>query len=216
MAAERLYPRTARFSGYARALFLSLFLIGTLCIGSIRAKAQGDTTSAIFGQVTDATNAAIPGATVSVKNRETGLRRTAKTDEEGRFNFPQLRPGTYSVKVEADGFEPQQNDNLASALGQKQEVNFRLNVAHSEQNVQVSGEAPLMNPANTNTIFDAQRARSWRIFPIQAADLTYPLQFASGALINTAGNSSDAVVGQQWLRQRGIQRPARRLEWLHR
>ncbi len=192
--AERLYPRTARFSGHTRALFLSLFLISSLCILSIRAKAQGDTTSAIFGQVTDATNAAIPGATIGVTNRETGLQRTGKSDQEGRFNFPQLPPGTYSVKVEADGFEPQQNDNLASALGQKQEVNFRLNVAHSEQNVQVSGEAPLLNPANTNTS-STLSGTVLEDIPNPGADLTYPLQFASGALMNTAGSSSDAVSG---------------------
>ena len=203
VAAERLHPRTARFSDYTPALFLSLFVISSLCICSIGAKAQGDTTSAIFGQVTDATNAAIPGATVRVTNRETGLQRTGKTDEEGRFNFPQLRPGTYSVKVEADGFEPQQNDNVISGLGQKQEVNFTLKVAHSEQNVQVSGEAPLINTANANTSSTLSGAVLADI-PNPGADLTYPLQFASGALINTAGNSSDAVSGTQWLRQCGI------------
>ena len=88
--------------------------------------AQGETTSAIVGQVTDATNAAIPGATVTITNRETGLQRSAKTDDEGRFNFPQLKPGAYSVKVEAEGFDPQQNDNVLSGLGQKQTVNFTL------------------------------------------------------------------------------------------
>ena len=60
--------------------------------------------------MTDATNAAIPGATVTITDRETGLQRNAKTDDEGRFNFPQLKPGTYSVKVEAEGFDPQQNE----------------------------------------------------------------------------------------------------------
>ena len=42
---------------------------------------------------------------VTVTNRETGLKRVAATDAEGRFNFPQLPPGTYSVEVEAQGFE---------------------------------------------------------------------------------------------------------------
>ena len=63
--------------------------------------AQGETTSAIVGQVTDATSAAIPGATVTIVNAETGLERRARTDNQGRFNFPQLSPGTYSVKLEA-------------------------------------------------------------------------------------------------------------------
>ena len=99
---------------------------------------QGETTSAIVGQVTDATNAAIPGATVTITNRDTALQRAAKTDDEGRFNFPQLKPGTYSVKVEAEGFDPRQNDNVLSGLGQKQTVNFTLKVAQSNQTVEVS------------------------------------------------------------------------------
>src|ERR1700692_1329682 len=66
---------------------------------------QGETTSAIVGQVSDASGAAVPGATVTVTNKETGLRRSASTDNSGRFNFPLLKPGAYSVKVEATGFE---------------------------------------------------------------------------------------------------------------
>src|ERR1700678_3927788 len=71
---------------------------------------QGETTSAISGQVRDSTNAAIPDATVTITNRENGLQRFLKSDAEGRFSFPQLKPGTYSVRVEAVGFDPQQND----------------------------------------------------------------------------------------------------------
>src|SRR3984885_3413637 len=87
---------------------------------------QGETTSAIVGQVTDATNAAIPGATVTITNRETSLQRIAKTDDEGRFNFPPLTPGNYSVKMEAEGFHPQLYDDVLSGLGQRQTVNFKL------------------------------------------------------------------------------------------
>ena len=68
---------------------------------------QGETISAVIGQVSDASGAAVPGATVMVTHKETGLKRSARTDESGRFNFPQLKPGTYSVKVEAEGFEAQ-------------------------------------------------------------------------------------------------------------
>ena len=92
---------------------------------------QGETTSAIIGQVSDASGAAVPGATVTVTNKETGLRRSASSDDSGRFHFPQLKPGAYSVKVEAEGFEPQQNDAVSSALGQKQTLEFRLKIARS-------------------------------------------------------------------------------------
>src|SRR5271154_2772211 len=97
--------------------------------------AQGETTSAIVGQVTDASSSAVPSVTVTITNRETGLRRSAKTDDEGRFNFPQLKPGAYAVRVEAEGFDPQQNDNVVSGLGEKQAVNFTLKVARSNQTV---------------------------------------------------------------------------------
>src|SRR5712664_506017 len=64
--------------------------------------AQGETTSAIVGSVSDPTGAAIAGAKVTITSTENGLKRSVKTDQAGRFNFPQLKPGPYSVKAEAD------------------------------------------------------------------------------------------------------------------
>ena len=136
----------------------------------------------------------MPGATVTVTNHETGLKRSARTDDAGRFNFPQLKPGAYSVKVEAPGFEPQQNDNVVSGLGQKQTVDFTLKVARSNEVVEVSSEAPLINPENANTS-TTLNAPALEDLPNPGGDLTYPLQFAPGALINTAGSSNDFVGG---------------------
>jgi Carboxypeptidase regulatory-like domain len=158
------------------------------------ALAQGETTSAIVGQVTDATNAAVAGATVIITNRETALRRSAKTDDGGRFNFPQLKPGAYSVRVEAEGFEPRQNDDVFSGLGEKQTVNFTLKVAQSNQTIEVSGTAPLINPENPNTSTNLN-APALENLPNPGGDLTYPLQFAAGALVNTAGSGNDFVGG---------------------
>ena len=49
--------------------------------------AQGETTSAIVGSVTDPSGAAIPGATVTVSSSENGLERSVETDDAGRFSF---------------------------------------------------------------------------------------------------------------------------------
>src|SRR6516165_10823411 len=157
-----------------------------------RTPAQGETTSAIEGQVTDTTGGVIPGATVAITSRESGLQRSLKTDDEGRFNFPQLKPGIYSVKAEAEGFDPHQIENVFSGLGQKQTANFRLKVAESKQTVEVSGAPPVINPgnANTSTNLDTQALED---LPNPGGDLTYPLQFAPCALINTAGNGNDFV-----------------------
>jgi hypothetical protein len=155
---------------------------------------QGETTSAIVGQVTDATDAAIPGATITVTNRDTGLQRSVKTDNEGRFNFPQLKPGTYLVKAEAAGFDPWQNENVLAGLGQNQTVNFTLRVAQSNQTIEISGTAPLINPENPNTATNLN-AQALENLPNPGGDLTHPLQFAAGALVNTAGSGNDFVGG---------------------
>jgi hypothetical protein len=170
------------------------FVFALACVLSTEALPQGETTSAIVGQVTDATGAVVPGAAVAIANHDTGLRRSAKTDDAGRFNFPQLKPGTYSVKVEAQGFEPQQNGAVVSGLGQKQTVHFTLNVARSNETVEVNSEAPLINPENANTSTTLNTS-ALEDLPNPGGDLTYPLQFSPGALINTAGSGNDFVGG---------------------
>jgi len=177
-----------RASRFGCLMLVVAFLLPT------KALAQGETTSAIVGEVRDATSAGVPGATVTITNRETGLKRSAATDSSGRFNFPQLKPGSYSVRVEAKGFEPQQNDTVSSGLGQKQTVDFRLRIARSNEVVEVNSETPLINPENANTSATLS-APALENLPNPGGDLTYPLQFAAGALINTAGSGNDFVGG---------------------
>ena len=155
-------------------------------------KPQGETTSAIAGEVSDPSGAAIPGAEVGVLNAANGLRRTAQTDAVGRFLFPQLSPGTYSVRAAAAGFAPQQIDAVSAALGRTQTVNVVLKLQAERQAITVVEGAPLINTENPNTS-TVMSAPALESLPNPGGDLTYPLQFAAGALINTAGNGNDFV-----------------------
>jgi hypothetical protein len=155
---------------------------------------QGETTSAIVGQVRDGSGALVVGAKVTIVDRETGMRRSAKTDESGRFSLPQLKPGTYSVTAEAEGFEARHNDAVAAQLGQKQAVDFVLKLAQANQSIEVTSEAAILNPENANTSTTIT-ARALENLPNPGGDLTYPLQFAAGALVNTAGSGNDFVGG---------------------
>ena len=165
-----------------------------LLLSCLRLSGQGETTSAIAGTVFDPTGAPIMQATVTVISNENGSRRVAKTDEAGRFSFPQLRPGMYSVKVEVDGFESQTNASVSAGLGQKQSVTFTLKLAAVKGEVTVTIEAPLVNPDNPNTS-TTLNAKTLANVPNPGGDMTYPLQFAAGALINTAGSGNDFVGG---------------------
>ncbi len=136
----------------------------------------------------------MPVATVVVINTETGAKRTSITDDTGHFNFAELKPGPYTVKVEAVGFEPQTNANVISSLGQRQTVNFVLKVAGAKTELTVSAEAALVNPENPNTA-TTLNAPALENLPNPGGDMTYPLQFAPGALMNTAGSGNDFVGG---------------------
>src|SRR5271167_2356789 len=181
--------------GWALLVALRLgLLVATTFFSLALAFGQGETTSAIAGQVADEAGALVPNAIVTITDRDTGLKRTTRTSSAGWFSLPQLKPGSYSVRVEAPGFAPQQYDRVIAALGQKQTVNFTLRVAQSYQTVEVTSEAPLINTANANTS-TTLNAPALENLPNPGGDLTYPLQFAAGALINTAGSGNDFVGG---------------------
>jgi hypothetical protein len=156
--------------------------------------AQGETTSAISGLVADESGAGIPEADVSVIGEETGQRRALKTDEAGRFTFPQLKPGIYTVEASAPQFQAQRKSAVTAALGRTQVVNFNLGIQAIRGDVTVSAESEPLNTENPNTS-TTLNARALEDLPNPGSDMTYPLQFAAGALINTAGSSNDFVGG---------------------
>ena len=58
----------------------------------------------LVGNVTDATDAAVPGAVVTIHHTDTGVSREAKTNESGTYRFATIPPGLYTITVKADGF----------------------------------------------------------------------------------------------------------------
>lgn len=157
---------------------------------------QGETTSAIAGQVADPSGAALAGATIRLTGAGTGIMRTSRTSDSGRFSFSQLKPGAYTVEAAAPGFERQRKSSITAAVGQTQTVDFVLPLAAAaRQDIVVTTEAPVINPENANTS-TTLGAESMANLPNPGSDLTYPVQFSPGALINTAGSSNDFVGAQ--------------------
>ncbi len=173
------------------SLASALMLLASL---PTRLPAQGETTSAISGSVSDPAGGAIAGAVVTVTSTENGSKRTLKTGDAGRFTFPQLKPGLYSVKVEAKEFESRQDNAVVAALGQTYTAEFVLNVASANQSLIIDADSPLVTPENPNTATTLNR-RTLENLPNAGGDLTYPIQFAPGALMNTAGSGNDFVGG---------------------
>src|SRR6266699_1970963 len=83
-------------------------------------------TATLSGTVQDQNGAIVPGASVVVLNKATGLRREVTTNEEGSFTVPLLPPNTYSVTVRRDGFAPVEAKDLVLNVGDQKALNIQL------------------------------------------------------------------------------------------
>src|SRR5262249_52114695 len=82
--------------------YFSICLVSVcFCLGAIPAIAQN---GSLVGTVHDAQQAVIPGAMVTLKNVDTGIELSVTTNEMGNYEFPTVRPGNYSLRVELSGF----------------------------------------------------------------------------------------------------------------
>jgi hypothetical protein len=112
-----------------------------------RAVQQAVTSATLGGRITDASDAAISGASVVITNLETNQRQTTISDEEGRYRFSYLPVGTYQLSVERAGFA---TINRQLTLGQALDVPLRLNIAGVTESVQITDTvAPIIETART-------------------------------------------------------------------
>jgi Carboxypeptidase regulatory-like domain/TonB-dependent Receptor Plug Domain len=113
----------------------------------------------VKGQVVDSSNAALPGATVSVQNTDTNEVATATTNQEGNYTIPFLRPGQYTLTVEMSGFQKYTRTAMRLEVNQTATINVQLGVAGVAEEVTVLSEAPLLETSNANrgTVIDSHR-----------------------------------------------------------
>ena len=174
-----------------RAWKYIFILLALTRVNSRRLEAQSGTSSAISGTVTDASGDVIPNASVTATETNTKAIRTGKTDVSGHYLFSQVNPGTYQVVVRAAGFDAAASKPTLVEVGRNVALNFSIHPASSKQVVEVTAQQGLLslNNSNTTTTIEAKTIKS---LPNPGQDLTYLTQFAQGALMNTAGSSSDA------------------------
>lgn len=115
----------------------------------------------VTGSVTDASKAVVPGATVTVTNADTNIRRTATTDASGIYNVPALPPGNYALKVEAPGFQPVIRKDVRLETNQVAAVDVQVSLAAVAQAVEVTGEVPILQTETSSygTVLEAALIR---------------------------------------------------------
>ena len=99
----------------------------------------------ILGTVTDESRAVLPGVTVALASPDLpGASQTAVTDEQGRYRFVELPPGTYTLKVTLSGFS-EYTEELRVTTGSTVERNLSLKVASVAETITVSGQSPMVD-----------------------------------------------------------------------
>ena len=105
-------------------------------------------TGRITGVVTDATGGILPGATVTAKAVGTGATREIVTDTDGRYTFANLPPGAYELSAALSGFNTG-NAKVAVSVGGAANVDVKLDVAGTQENINVVAEVPAINITNS-------------------------------------------------------------------
>jgi hypothetical protein len=104
----------------------------------------------IQGTVTDPSGAIVPGATLQLKSLDTGVMRTSNAGPDGVYHFVSLGPGRYEVKASAEGFlHVVVTIDLTTA--QTLDVPIKLQLTTQRQTVEVTGEAPALDTAETRS-----------------------------------------------------------------
>jgi len=126
------------------AFMVLILILSTSVRQTLRAQSESGS-AAIEGAVRDANGAAIAGASINVRNVETGLTRTAATGSRGDFNVPVLPVGHYTVKVEATGFGPAQRTEVALRVGEATTVDFILKPATLKEELTVTPDPEVLD-----------------------------------------------------------------------
>jgi hypothetical protein len=126
--------------GTKRLLNLLALLI---CLGPSFAWAQVSAT--LSGMITDPSGAAVSAASVTATNLDTGLFRETQTDQAGGYRLFALPVGRYELRVKKDGFTQGVRTEIRLAVGQEATVDVALQVGKVSEQVQVSGDAPIVS-----------------------------------------------------------------------
>jgi hypothetical protein len=138
-------PFQSRAAGSAwRLIFVAL------CLLAVR-PAHAQFNASLSGTITDQTGAIIPGATVTLIDKETNQTRTASTSPAGLFVFNALAPDQYSLSVERQGFKRKSVDQVVLIPEQPNVLNVQMEIGGAQETVTVNGSAaPLLDTGTAN------------------------------------------------------------------
>jgi len=185
---KRAIARSLRVLGIS-AIMAMVFLAGFAVISFPRHSFGQGATGAINGTISDSSGAVIPAATVVLRNTETGAERIAVTNQTGEYVFPQVIPGTYTLRVSKRGFSTSNEKAFPLYVNQTSTHNITLSVGSANQQVTVTATATHLE-ASTAELGTAINQSEVNDLPLNGRNFTQLLDLTPGVSpISTAQNS---------------------------
>ena len=184
-----------RISGIAIAI-----MVFASAVFSPRLRAQSE--ASISGIVSDSSGGGVAGATVSIRNAETGSERKVLTDETGRYSAMSLAVGAYDLKAEKSGFRSSSRSGVTLVVGQREEIPFVLPVGDIHQIVEVPAN-PTVVAVTTEDISGLVGERQVKDLPLNGRSYDQLLMLNPGAVNYTSQRAggvgtSNSVVGNMF------------------
>ena len=207
-----------------RCIFTSAAGVILLFAAGVFGQSQA-TTGTIQGTVTDPNGAVVSGASVTVKNVETGFERTVTSNSDGFFTAPLLPLGRYRVTTSASGFSATVLENVQVTVGQTLALNVALKVGGTTETVDVTTDAEAVDTARTELSTQINE-RSVENLPINRRDFSrFALLTPGVSIVQGPDGDEISINGQKGIQnnvsidgadannpffgeQRGGQRPA--------
>jgi Carboxypeptidase regulatory-like domain/TonB dependent receptor len=120
----------------------TLVLLITMLIATTNLAQAQVLYGSLVGTVVDPNGAVVPGAAVIATDQDTGLSQAGKSDATGTYQFVNLQPGRYSLKVSLSGFKTSERRDVAVEANNVTRTEFRLEIGNVEQSITITGEAP--------------------------------------------------------------------------
>ena len=144
------------------------------------------TTATIYGNVTDGTGAPIAGATITATMEATGTSVTARSNGIGEFTFTFLPIGSYRLTITATGFKENTQSGIDLVAGQRQRLNYTLQVGDVSEKVIVTSEAPIIQAVSPEQQ-ETHSTLEVKELPLSRRDWTNLLIVGTGTNVRGSG-----------------------------
>ncbi|MBB5056316.1 hypothetical protein HDF16_000985 [Granulicella aggregans] len=173
-----------------RIATLAMFLIFLAC-APISALAQFETAS-VLGYIRDASGAVIPNATVTLTNQETKAQVVSKTNDQGAFQFTDVKIGQYQVAAEATGFDSAATQNFTVAVNARQRVDVTMKAGSSTETVTVDANAASLLETDNSERGQVIGTREVENLPLNGRAYADLAALVPGVRRNVLENSTDS------------------------